>query len=150
MPVSEVWQALNNPQVLKDSLAGCETFELNAQGGYDIVLQAKVGPVKARFHGEVALSDVVEGVSYTLSGSGKGGVAGHAKGAASVHLEPSGEQTTIMKYSVQANVGGKLAQIGSRLVDGAARKMANDFFKRFVRVLCDDDSVEIKLETIEG
>ena len=96
------------------------------------------------------LSDVVEGVSVTLAGSGKGGVAGHAKGTARVRLESLGEDETVLHYSVQASVGGKLAQLGSRLVDGAARKIANDFLTRFVRVLCGDDSVEIRPETVDA
>ena len=145
----QVWQALNDPEILGQSIAGCESFEMNDAGGYDLTLQVKMGPVKARFKGEIELSDVVEGVSCTLNGSGKGGVAGHARGSARVHLTTVDATHTSMRYSVQANVGGKLAQIGSRLVDGAARKMANDFFTRFVYILCQDDSVEINLETIE-
>ncbi|MDG2071954.1 MAG: carbon monoxide dehydrogenase subunit G [Pseudomonadales bacterium] len=145
-----VWLALNDPEVLKQSLTGCESFTENASGSYEIVLLAKVGPVKARFAGEVTLSDIVEEQSYTLSGGGKGGVAGHAKGSASVSLIALENGHTTMRYSVQASVGGKIAQLGSRLVDGAARKMANEFFTKFIRVLCEDDSIEVTLETITG
>ncbi|MDA0791574.1 MAG: carbon monoxide dehydrogenase subunit G [Proteobacteria bacterium] len=148
-PRQAVWQGLNDPAVLKRSLRGCETFEANAAGGFDIVLQLKVGPVKASFRGEVSLTDVVDGESYTLSGSGKGGVAGYAKGSAHVTLSEPEPGRTEMRYRVDASVGGKLAQVGSRLVDGAARKMANDFFGEFIRVICDDDQVEFILETIE-
>jgi len=148
--VPQVWQALNDPDVLKQSLMGCESFTENTSGGYDIVLLAKVGPVKARFAGEVTLSDIVEEQSYTLSGGGKGGVAGHAKGSASVSLIALENGHTTMRYSVQASVGGKIAQLGSRLVDGAARKMAKEFFTKFIRVLCEDESIEVTLETITG
>ncbi len=146
----EVWRGLNDPEILKRSLRGCETFEVNEAGGFDIELQIKVGPVKARFLGEVSLTDVVEGESYTLTGVGKGGVAGHARGSAQVALGEPEPGKTEMRYTVDASVGGKLAQVGSRLVDGAARKMANDFFGEFIRVVCHDDQIEFKLETIEG
>ena len=148
--VPQVWRALNDPDILKQSLTGCESFTPNETGGYDIVLLAKVGPVKARFTGELTLSDIVEEQSYTLSGAGKGGVAGHAKGSASVSLMALQNGYTAMRYSVQASVGGKIAQLGSRLVDGAARKMANEFFTKFIRVLCEDESIEVTLETIAG
>ena len=144
-----VWHALNNPDLLKQSLVGCESFVLNDEGKYDIVLLAKVGPVKARFSGEIDISSIIEGESYILSGSGKGGVAGHAKGSAAVLLKPIDSGHTMMRYSVKAGVGGKLAQLGSRLVDGAAKKMANDFFRNFIRILCNDDAIEVELETIE-
>jgi len=110
---------------------------------------AKVGPVKATFKGEVTLSDVKPPESYSISGSGKGGVAGFAKGGAEVHLESIEDSAvTLMSYQVTASVGGKLAQIGSRLVTGAARKMANDFFTGFVRSLTGDPLMEVDIETL--
>jgi uncharacterized protein len=148
----EVWQSLNNPLILKQCLPGCELFEPAGDGLFNIALLAKVGPVQARFRGEVTLSQVNPPVSYVLSGAGKGGVAGFVRGSAIVNLgEKTGETATVMTYAVKANVGGKLAQLGARLVFGAARKMANEFFTNFVRVICNDPGgeLEIKLETVE-
>ncbi len=148
----QVWQSLNDPVILQQCLPGCEVFESTSDSEFNITLLARVGPVKARFKGEVKLTDVNPPSSYTLSGAGKGGVAGFVKGSATVHLEEkTGETVTVMTYSVKANVGGKLAQLGSRLVFGAARKMANEFFTNFVRVICNDPDgkLEIKLETVE-
>ena len=152
IPVAQdvVWQSLNDPEVLKQCLPGCETFDLVAEDTFEVVLVVKVGPVKAKFKGEVALSDVVAPDSYKISGTGKGGVAGFAKGSAAVALESVQDgAATLMTYSVHASVGGKLAQIGSRLVTGAARKMADDFFSGFVRLLAGDENLEIHLETLE-
>lgn len=147
-PSEVIWRALNDPQTLQQSLPACESFTLNEEGGFDLALRMRVGPVSAKFLGEVTLSDIVEGESYTLSGSGKGGVAGFAKGSAFVKIEALDESSTRLEYTAKANVGGKLAQIGSRLIDGAAKKIANDFFTRFVRLLCEDESLEVVLETV--
>ena len=152
LAVVQVWQSLNDPVILKQCLPGCEVFESISDSEFNITLQARVGPVKARFKGEVKLLDVNPPSSYTLSGAGKGGVAGFVKGFATVRLEEKTEETvTVMTYSVKANVGGKLAQLGARLVNGAARKMVNEFFTNFVRVICNDPDgkLEIKLETVE-
>ena len=129
-PRQKVWDALNDPEVLKASLPGCESMERTEDGGYDAKIKAKVGPVSAKFSGEVELSDVDPPNGYTLSGQGKGGAAGFAKGSAKVRLadDPVG---TLLTYEVNAQVGGKLAQIGSRLIDGTAKRMAADFFERF-------------------
>ncbi len=148
-PSDRVWDALNSPEMLQKSLPNCESFEPNEEGGFDVLIRARVGPVSARFSGTIQLSDVVLGQSYRLTGSGKGGVAGHAKGSVKVDLEAVDAFSTRMQYSIQAGVGGKLAQVGSRLISGAARKMAGDFFTRFVRLLCDDESLEVVLETVE-
>jgi len=151
--INRVWESLNNPEILKQCLKGCQAFEPVAEGEFIVVLLAKVGPVKATFKGEVKISDVNPPYSYTLSGAGKGGVAGFAKGGATVNLAAIGDNSlaTLMTYSVKANVGGKIAQLGARLVNGAARKMAADFFTNFVRLVCDDPDgeLEIRLETIE-
>lgn len=152
IPVAQsvVWRSLNDPEILKQCLPGCELFEPVDDTTFDIALTAKVGPVKARFKGEVKLSDVVEPNSYTISGAGKGGVAGFAKGSAEVALTPIEDgDATLMTYAVKATVGGKLAQIGSRLVTGAARKMADDFFAGFVRLVTGDEDLEVQLETLE-
>lgn len=145
----QVWQSLNDPAVLQACLPGCESFEQSEANTFAMVVKAKVGPVKATFNGEMTLSEVNEPSSYTISGSGKGGVAGFAKGAAKVQLEEVDDTTTAMSYSVSASVGGKLAQIGSRLVTGAARKMADDFFCEFVRHVSGDPAMEVHIESVE-
>lgn len=153
LEINQVWASLNDPDILKLCLTGCEVFEPFAEGEFNIVLLAKVGPVQARFKGELKLSDVKPPYSYTISGAGKGGVAGFARGGAVVNLEAIGheDQYTRMTYSVSVRVGGKIAQLGARLVDGAARKMADDFFRNFVRMICNDPDgeLEIKLETVQ-
>ena len=129
-PPAVVWAALLDPAVLKESVPGCEELSGSAEEGFEAVVAQKVGPVRARFSGTVSVSDRVEGESLTLTGEGKGGAAGFAKGAARVRLTPDGEGTRLA-YEVDAKVGGKLAQLGSRVVDGFARKMADGFFTRF-------------------
>jgi carbon monoxide dehydrogenase subunit G len=131
-PPQTVWNALNDPAVLRDCLPGCESFERGADGAYTVVMAARVGPVSARFTGRMTMSDVDAPRSYTLHFEGQGGAAGFARGQAHVALAPEGEQHTSLTYTAKAQVGGKLAQIGSRLVDGAAAKMTEDFFARFV------------------
>lgn len=129
-----VWAALNDPEVLKASLPGCQTMTGSAEEGFEATVTQKVGPVKATFKGVVRLSDVVEGESYTISGEGKGGAAGFAKGAADVTLADEtieGAPGTLLAYAVRASVGGKLAQLGSRLIDGSAKKYADSFFENF-------------------
>ncbi|WP_284263934.1 CoxG family protein [Roseicyclus amphidinii] len=126
-----VWQALNDAEVLKACIPGCEELTGSPEEGFSAVVKQKVGPVKATFKGEVTLSDIVEGTSYTISGEGKGGVAGFAKGGAQVRLSDAEGGGTELQYDVEAKVGGKLAQLGSRLVDSFATKMADQFFERF-------------------
>jgi uncharacterized protein len=125
-----VWAALNDPEILRQSIPGCDEIDKTSDTEFTAKVTAKVGPVKARFGGKVTLSDIDPPNGYTISGEGSGGAAGFAKGGAKVSLSEDGSQT-VLRYSVQANVGGKLAQIGSRLIDGTARKMAEDFFGRF-------------------
>ncbi|HKF61330.1 MAG TPA: carbon monoxide dehydrogenase subunit G [Dongiaceae bacterium] len=125
-----VWKALNDPEILKRSIAGCEELEKTSDTEFTAKVTAKVGPVKARFAGKVTLSDLDPPNGYTITGEGQGGAAGFAKGGAKVHLEPDGDGT-LLKYTVNAAIGGKLAQIGARLIDGAARKMADEFFASF-------------------
>lgn len=129
-PREKVWAHLNSAETLKACIPGCEELTGSARDGFEAVVKQKVGPVKATFRGSVALSDVVAPESYSISGEGKGGVAGFAKGGAQVRLVPVPEGTEL-SYDVTAKVGGKLAQLGSRIVDGFAKKMADAFFENF-------------------
>ncbi len=129
-----VWAALLSPEMLKECVPGAQEVTGTPEDGFEAVVVQKVGPVKATFKGMVTLSDMVEGESLTLTGEGKGGAAGFAKGGADVRLEDS-ETGTRLIYDVEAKVGGKLAQLGSRIVDGFAKKMADQFFARFEEVL---------------
>lgn len=130
-PPETVWTALFDPEMLKACVPGCQELTGSAAEGYEAVVVQKVGPVKATFKGTVTVKDVVEGQSCTLSGEGKGGAAGFAKGDAHVRLSPGEDGGTLLSYEVDAKVGGKLAQLGSRIVDGFARRMAGEFFTRF-------------------
>lgn len=125
-----VWAALLDPAVLKACVPGCEELTGSAETGFEAAVVQKVGPVKARFTGLVTISDRIEGQALTLTGEGKGGAAGFAKGEARVSLAAEGTGTAL-SYDVEAKVGGKLAQLGSRIIDSFARKMADDFFTRF-------------------
>ncbi|MDF1668244.1 MAG: carbon monoxide dehydrogenase subunit G [Roseovarius sp.] len=129
-----VWAALLSPEVLKECVPGAQELTGSPEEGFDAVVVQKVGPVKATFKGHVTLSNMVEHESLTLSGEGKGGVAGFAKGQANVRLEQSDTGTRLI-YDVEAKVGGKLAQLGSRIVDGFAKKMADQFFTRLEDVI---------------
>ncbi|WP_018699939.1 SRPBCC family protein [Amorphus coralli] len=122
-----VWEALNDPEVLKECITGCKSLDKESDTEMSAVVQAKVGPVKATFKGNVTLSNLNPPSSYTISGEGKGGIAGFAKGGADVSLEEV-EGGTRLSYEVTAQIGGKLAQLGSRLVDSTAKKYADDFF----------------------
>ncbi|MFZ9685757.1 MAG: CoxG family protein [Gemmobacter sp.] len=129
-PPETVWAALFDPEVLKACVPGCESMTGSAETGFEAVVVQKVGPVSARFAGAVALRDIDPGRGCTIAGEGKGGAAGFAKGAARVTLEPDADGT-LLRYEVDASVGGKLAQLGSRIIDGFARKLADEFFERF-------------------
>jgi uncharacterized protein len=133
-PPDRVWAALNDPQVLKACITGCESIEATGDNEYKVAMSVKVGPVSAKFAGKIFLLDLNPPESYKLNFEGQGGMAGFAKGAATVKLSPEGEATKLA-YTASAQIGGKLAQIGSRLVDGAANKMATDFFAAFSREL---------------
>jgi uncharacterized protein len=126
----EVWAAILDPDVLKACVPGCEEMSGSAEDGFEATVVQKVGPVKATFKGTVVLSDMVPGQSLTLTGEGKGGAAGFAKGGADVRLVAV-EGGTELHYDVDAKVGGKLAQLGSRIIDGFAKKMADQFFSNF-------------------
>jgi len=133
-PRRRVWDALNDPVVLKASIPGCESLEKQADGGFKAVASVKIGPISARFSGNVALSDLDPPNGYTIAGEGQGGVAGFAKGGAKVHLVDDGDATRL-SYEVHAQVGGKIAQLGARLIDASAKQMADAFFDRFSAVV---------------
>lgn len=131
-PMAVVWAALNDPAVLKDCLPGCESIERNADDTWQVAMAVRIGPVSARFNGRMAMSGITPPTGYTLTFEGQGGAAGFAKGDARVTLAPAPDDQTTLTYVAKAQIGGKLAQIGSRLIDGAAAKMTDDFFSRFV------------------
>ena len=137
-PRAKVWAALNDAEILRQSIPGCDEIEKTSETSFTAKVTAKVGPVKASFGGKVTLSDMDPPNGYTISGEGSGGVAGFAKGGAKVGLVDDGAGT-LLTYSVDAQVGGKLAQIGSRLIDGTARKMAEDFFSRFAALVAEGE-----------
>ena len=126
----QAWDALNDPEVLKTCIAGCDKVERSGENQFTVGVAIKIGPVSAKFSGKIALADMVPPHSYTLSFEGQGGPAGFGKGSAKVQLTPTAAGTDL-SYSVQASVGGKIAQLGQRLIDGVAKSMAEDFFKRF-------------------
>ena len=131
-PRQEVWAKLNDPEVLKACIPGCETLEMLSATEFQAVATNRIGPVKARFKGKVTLSDLDPPNGYRISGQGDGGVAGFAKGGATVKLTPADSgDGTVLSYAVEAQIGGKLAQLGQRLVNGAAKKMADQFFEKF-------------------
>jgi len=129
----QAWDALNDPETLRKCIPGCDKFELTGENQYAVGLAIKIGPVSAKFSGKVTLSEIEAPHSYKLSFEGQGGVAGFAKGSSAVSLKPvpQGEEGCELDYTVQAQVGGKIAQMGQRLIDGAAKSTADDFFKRF-------------------
>jgi carbon monoxide dehydrogenase subunit G len=131
-----VWRKLNDPDVLKACIPGCETLEMTSETTFAAVAKVKVGPVTARFKGNVELSDLDPPSGYRISGAGDGGVAGFAKGGAVVRLSevPTG---CVLAYTVEANVGGKIAQLGGRLIEGVAKKMADQFFTSFAAAVTD-------------
>ena len=129
-PQRAVWDALNDPEMLKACVPGCESIEKSGDSEFVVTMVARVGPVAAKFKGKLALSDIKPPESYSLAFEGQGGAAGFAKGGAHVKLSAQG-MVTKLAYDVKASVGGKLAQIGSRLVDAAAKKVADEFFRNF-------------------
>jgi len=130
-----VWAKLNDPEVLKACIPGCESLERTGDNGFAATAKIKVGPVSAKFKGAVTLSDLDPPNSYKISGQGEGGVAGFAKGRVAVGLSDASAGGTLLSYDVEANVGGKLAQLGSRLIDGVAKKMADQFFGNFAKTV---------------
>jgi uncharacterized protein len=129
-PKQTVWEKLNDPEVLQSCVPGCETLEVVGKNEFRAIATNKVGPVKVRFVGKVKLADIEPPHSYKILGEGEGGLAGFAKGSAEVTLVAI-DEGTLLRYTVDAQIGGKLAQLGQRLINGAAKKMADEFFIRF-------------------
>ena len=134
VPPEQAWAALNDPEILKQCIPGCQKFELESENVYATTAAIKIGPVSAKFSGKVELMDINPPHSYSLKFEAQGGVAGHGKGVSHVELVETA-QGVELKYTVQSQIGGKLAQLGQRLIDGAAKSMADDFFKRFEKAL---------------
>jgi carbon monoxide dehydrogenase subunit G len=151
-PRSQVWRALNEPAVLQRCLAGCDTFEAEGENKFRVAMHASVGPVRARFAGKLQLLDLMPEQSYALAFEGSGGAAGFGKGSARVTLDDVAEGTRL-RYTAQAQVGGRLSQVGGRLIDGVTRRMADEFFSRLVTDLASsapapaEVPVEAALET---
>ena len=135
----QVWAALNDTDILKRSMPGCESFDAVGDNRFEAKLTTRVGPVKARFKFNVNLTDVDPPNGYTINGEGQGGAAGFANGSATVNLSEDGDGT-MLAYEVKASVGGKLAQLGSRLIDGAAKKTADEFFGNFIEIVAGDSA----------
>ena len=133
-PRQTVWEALNNPEVLKVSIPGCESLEKLEGDQMKATASIKVGPISARFTGKVQLSDITPPNGYRISGEGQGGVAGFAKGGATVALADK-DGGTLLTYNVEAQIGGKLAQLGQRLINGSAKKLADEFFANFAKAV---------------
>lgn len=130
----QVWAALNDPNILKQCIPGCEELQMQSPTDMTARIKLAIGPVRATFNGKVALTDLDPPNGYRIAGEGSGGVAGYAKGGARVHLADSGSGT-LMTYDVKADVGGKLAQLGGRLIDSTAKKLADEFFEKFTQVV---------------
>lgn len=144
-PRERVWAMLNDPEVLRVCIPGCEELEQTADNAFSARVTTKVGPVKATFKGAVTLENINPPEGYTITGEGKGGVAGFASGGADVHLTEDGAET-ILTYTATAKVGGKLAQLGSRLLDSTARKLADQFFTKFAGMAGGELEAEVPVE----
>lgn len=134
-PIETVWKALNDPDILRQAIPGCEMLEKTSETSMTALVVLKIGPIKAKFEGLVELQNLDPPHAYTISGEGKGGLAGFAKGGADVSLAEDGENATILTYVVRAEVGGKIAQLGSRLIESTSKKLAGEFFASFRTVV---------------
>ncbi|MHB2266247.1 SRPBCC family protein [Aliihoeflea sp. PC F10.4] len=130
-PIERVWAALNDPEILKECIPGCESLEKNSDTEMAAVVSLKIGPIKAKFNGQVELQNLNPPHSYTIQGEGKGGIAGFAKGGADVTLTEGEPGKTTLTYAAKADVGGKMAQLGSRLITSTSKKLAGEFFSKF-------------------
>jgi carbon monoxide dehydrogenase subunit G len=148
-PREKVWQALNDPEALRAAIPGCESLEKTSDNEMKATASVKIGPIAARFTGKVQLADIDPPNSYTISGEGQGGVAGFAKGSAKVRLDPDGA-ATLLRYEVNAQVGGKIAQLGARLIDATAKSLADQFFNRFAAALAPPEEAEAEVAMIPG
>ena len=145
----EVWRALNDPAILKQAIPGCDTLEKIGDTQFKATVTTRIGPVQAKFNGEVELTDLDPPNGYTISGKGSGGVAGNARGAAKVRLEPDGAGTKLI-YDVDAQVTGKLAQLGSRLIDSTAKMLAGQFFNKFGEIVGKPDEPASAMAVASG
>jgi hypothetical protein len=130
-PIKKVWEGLNDTEVLKACIPGCQSLEKKSDTEFSAVVSVKLGPIKAKFNGEVELKNLNPPHSYTIAGEGKGGIAGFAKGGADVTLTEDGPDATVLTYKAKADVGGKIAQLGSRLIQSSSKKLAGEFFSEF-------------------
>lgn len=130
-PIAKVWEGLNDPDVLRACIPGCESLEKTSDTELTAVVSLKIGPIKAKFNGAVELSNLNPPHSYTIAGEGKGGIAGFAKGGADVSLKEDSPDVTVLTYQAKADVGGKMAQLGSRLIQSTSKKLAGEFFSSF-------------------
>lgn len=137
LPRPAVWEGLNDPEVLKRCIPGCEELTKNGDTEFAAKVALKIGPMSAKFSGKVTLSDIDPPKGYKIAGEGQGGVAGFGKGSAVVTLDEDGPDATILKYTADSQVGGKMAQLGSRLIDATARKLADDFFGKFAAAMAE-------------
>ena len=135
-----VWKALNDPDTLRECSPGCESLTMNEDNTMAATVKIKIGPVKATFNGEVRLENINAPEGYSIVGEGKGGIAGFAKGGADVHLQEASPTETILTYEVNAQVGGKLAQLGGRLIDSTAKKLSGEFFDCFAKKVSDGEA----------
>lgn len=149
-PRAKVWEALNDPDVLRASIPGCEELIKHSDTELEAKVKLKVGPVKATFGGKVTLNDLDPPNGYTIDGEGSGGVAGFARGGAKVRLEEDGPDATILHYDVEAKVGGKLAQLGARLIDSTSKRLAGEFFTAFAEQVAPAAPVEEAAENVEA
>ncbi len=148
-PKTEVWDALNDPEILKECISGCSKIEKTNSTEFKVTMVAAVGPVKAKFNGKLNLNNLDPPNSYTISFNGSGGVAGFGKGEATVKLIDN-EDGTLLNYSANATVGGKLAQVGARLIDGVAKKMASDFFITFNKKISKKVPLDTEKENVDA
>lgn len=141
-PVETVWRALNDPEILRQAIPGCESLEKTSDTTMTAKVVLKIGPIKARFEGAVELQNLNPPHSYTIAGEGKGGLAGFAKGGADVTLTAEEDGATLLSYTVRAEVGGKIAQLGSRLIESTSKKLAGEFFSNFSAAVTGDIGAE--------
>ncbi|MBR0673090.1 SRPBCC family protein, partial [Neoroseomonas soli] len=149
-PRQRVWDALNDPEMLRAAIPGCESVTRTAEDAFEAKVALKIGPMAAKFGGKVKLENINAPASYTISGEGNGGAMGFAKGGADVSLEEVGPEETLLKYTVKAQVGGKMAQLGARLIDSTAKQMSDQFFDRFANAVAPPPPVEVPAEAAEA
>ena len=142
-PRQRVWDALNDPEMLRAAIPGCESVTRTAEDAFEAKVALKIGPMAAKFGGKVKLENINAPASYTITGEGNGGAMGFAKGGADVALEEVGPNETLLRYTVKAQVGGKMAQLGARLIDSTAKQMADQFFDRFAAAVAPPPPAEV-------